>query len=764
MVAGQTTDSVWVKRINSGAAQLSCHIIHDGDTVTTTLEIPVLSERTVYDNVSLSGGYSFPDTFVLSREIVIDSLSSLTWQNRTILCTPDCRIIVRPGGFLTLDHTTLTSACPNRMWQGIEVAGNSGLPQILHNNGILYIENGSVIENAYTAVRNCLATDNVYVTTGGVVQASSSTFRNNRRAVEFNSYAYSSNPELIPNYISSFNQCTFTVNDQNLFAANDTVFTEHVKLWEVRGVPFRGCGFYDSTSTPVSGRRGVFTEDAGIILDTYCDFAYSGCECPESHSTYSSFFGFTTGVEVNTTGFQFPVTVNQVRFSNNCTGVRVNGNLFATVTRNIFNLNNSPLTTIYSVGLDLNNSTGYSVEENTFHKDYNYSTAIAQGIKVRNSTTASNKVYRNSFQGLDYGIYVSGTNGDYLKGLQILCNNFSGNGTDIYIAPRSTVSPNQGNANSSAGNTFDKKVGMDIVNDRSQNINYYYTGNISGVYYPDQCSGLVTRLSASSANTCASLLCENGGNGRSLAGFLSNIEADTYYIVVRALMSDTALDLNELEQWHTAAQHIADPYSLTETRFMEGYAEPFVAYAEDAEMTNYADFHAMKLALRIIDGVETQNFASLQSGGHVNWYTLTPAQIAQLQTIAERNAGRASVMAKGVLCFFFDICYDDEDVSSETDSSTETRAKHTATGTPNDATLTVYPNPTNDLLFVELAGAEIANIVLYDLQGRVVETLRATSLQGATTTINLKSVPAGVYVLRVTDENNHTYHQRIIKE
>ena len=38
----------------------------------------------------------------------------------------------------------------------------------------------------------------------------------------------------------------------------------------------------------------------------------------------------------------------------------------------------------------------------------------------------------------------------------------------------------------------------------------------------------------------------------------------------------------------------------------------------------------------------------------------------------------------------------------------------------DDAALTVYPNPTDDLLFVELRGAEIARVALYDLQGRMV--------------------------------------------
>ena len=57
--------------------------------------------------------------------------------------------------------------------------------------------------------------------------------------------------------------------------------------------------------------------------------------------------------------------------------------------------------------------------------------------------------------------------------------------------------------------------------------------------------------------------------------------------------------LHELEQWHAAAQSLADPYSPAETRFIEGFAEPFTENTEtNAEMENYAEFHAMKVAVR----------------------------------------------------------------------------------------------------------------------------------------------------------------------
>jgi hypothetical protein len=74
--------------------------------------------------------------------------------------------------------------------------------------------------------------------------------------------------------------------------------------------------------------------------------------------------------------------------------------------------------------------------------------------------------------------------------------------------------------------------------------------------------------------------------------------------------------------------------------------------------------------------------------------------------------------------------------------------------------LRVYPNPTDDLLFVELSGgAGIANMALYDLQGRVVGTQFIASA-----TVNMRDIPAGVYVLRVMDADGKEYHRKIVRK
>ena len=132
-------------------------------------------------------------------------------------------------------------------------------------------------------------------------------------------------------------------------------------------------------------------------------------------------------------------------------------------------------------------------------------------------------------------------------------------------------------------------------------------------------------------------------------------------------------------------------------------------------------------------------------------------------------------MAKGVLCFFFGICYDDpvetQDFASlqqgdDGNDTATTHAKRATTDIAGDAALTVYPNPTDDLLYIELSGAGIATVALYDLQGRMVYSQNPSNSpaeHSPTATVNMRNIPAGVYVLRVTDGDGKEYRQKIVR-
>jgi len=764
-----------------------------------------------YRAVSLAQNYHNNNDTITSNEtwstdsyrggtIVVDSLATLTITG-TLHCSSSARLIVRPGGKLVIDGGTLTSACDGEMWQGIEVVGDRTKRQLAQYQGIVELRNGATIENAHCGIRTGLQGDASYATTGGIIRAEDAYFINNRRSVEFLSYTNHALNGSVTNNQSYFTGCSFTVNDDNLFSQGNGQFIDHVTLWEVRGIAFNGCTFENATTAQGDRRHAIYAEDAGFTVDKRCtDPVYNPSTCTCNAFVRSTFSGFAIAIEANTSGNQFPVKIDHSRFSENGTGVRINGNHFATVTRCDFDLTTNPQEWRYLYGLYLSGCSGFKVEANQFDGTVQYVDGITTGVYVNGSGSSVNSLYKNEFDNLSYGIHAYGNN----SGLQIRCNEFDGSGADIFVPSGSSIASSQGSLQTSAGNKFMQAYGYNIFNGGAQTITYYYKNSTTNSYAePVLNSSGVSVTPSNTANNCASTLCgitpldptpfqlagfqsdmnayttamagNNDADGRDIAGgtgvetqnfaSLQQVLSETYYAAVRTLMSDSLLDLGTLEQWHAAAQPIADPYSLTETRFCEGYAETFVSDADDAEMANYAEFHAMKLALR----VQNDNLDNQDNSGtpFVNWYALTPAQIAQLQTIAERNTGRASVMAKGVLCFFYGICYEDDSlVDDNADNNAGTRAKRVTTDITDDAALTVYPNPTDDLLFVELRGAEIARVALYDLQGRMVTGAGAHAgapQQGTTATMNIRNVPAGVYLLRVTDMDGKEYHQKIVK-
>ena len=123
----------------------------------------------------------------VASEIIVDSLSTLYVYDTVRLCR-EARIIVRPGGKLVVDGGTLTSACEGEMWSGIIVEGNQNIRQAALAQGSVILTNAT-IENACTAISTKGANGaNYWERTGGIVQATNTLFRNNRRTAEFTTY------------------------------------------------------------------------------------------------------------------------------------------------------------------------------------------------------------------------------------------------------------------------------------------------------------------------------------------------------------------------------------------------------------------------------------------------------------------------------------------------------------------------------------------------------------------------------------------------
>ena len=81
------------------------------------------------------------------------------------------------------------------------------------------------------------------------------------------------------------------------------------------------------------------------------------------------------------------------------------------------------------------------------------------------------------------------------------------------------------------------------------------------------------------------------------------------------------------------------------------------------------------------------------------------------------------------------------------------------------ASLQVYPNPTSGEIQVTIAGQarnelQVTGIEIFDMMGRNVGTLRATSLQNGT--INISHLGSGTYFLQITMEKGVTTTQKVV--
>ena len=214
---------------------------------------------------------------------------------------------------------------------------------------------------------------------------------------------------------------------------------------------------------------------------------------------------------------------------------------------------------------------------------------------MSNSGTAENIIRKNRFRNLNYGIYAIGKNANdrntsRIPGLQFECNSFNGCYNDIAVK-RGAIRGKQGSASYGADNEFIRTQNSSIELTYADNIPYYHSNDTW--YAPYNPSTGVTVNSMASTNACSSSLCgippRNGESALAqywmmaeeyadLAGALSDTignrpgdpqDTDTAALQmrlselsaamgdlartsIRAILSDTVVDMGLLKEWYGA--------------------------------------------------------------------------------------------------------------------------------------------------------------------------------------------------------------------
>jgi hypothetical protein len=408
-------------------------------------------------------------------------LTIKTGSTLTITCEvrmpKNGKIIVEPGAKLVLNGGVITCGWDDGMWQGIEVWGDRTKDQAFTNQGYLVMQNGAIIEKAHLGVTLSKG-DEGYLYNGGVIQATNSTFKNNRRSVEFKPYHSPTGSADIN--LSYFNNCTFICDGplQDVTTYTDPFgrqlgSSDFVYLFDVTRVNFRGNTFINTGTFDADIRgRGINGQDASFNVTSLVT---------GTTTDKNEFIDLTEGIRAFTkvsSAVKNAIILNCI-FTNVYHGIT--GNIqFSNINTNIFNYiptgtGGSGPFGVDAWGIYMNGAKGFSISNSNV---FNTTGTNNYGVIVKNSAGFGGTVSQNTFNNLAVATQTELNN----PSLGISCNNYNTNQVAWAINPLSTSSTfaNQGTGCSfsqiRAGNQFSNNT-CDIQSYLTANWQYYGWGD-----------------------------------------------------------------------------------------------------------------------------------------------------------------------------------------------------------------------------------------------------------------------------------------------
>ncbi len=674
------------------------------------------------------------------------------------------------------------------MWHGGGVWGCSTCPQQAVGGqlrqGSITMINGSEISYANDAVSLWNGASGSVSTTGGIVSATNSRFRNNSRSVKFIRYenfvtAGGANHPIANR--SRFINCDFTVG-QYLIPYPFRLF---ISGWEVKGVGINGCRFKNLHVTngaqTVKG-QGIVGHDFGFSVG--CASTSSApppvgsdpCDIPsEFHNLYQA-------VTDHTVARASSVTVHKAVFVNNYEGVTLRGVAAPRITGNTMTIlepptNPPPFTNLYpnTTGIFIETGSGYAIAGNAMT---GLGKGKTTGTMIWGTGSDNNKVERNTYNNLNTGglsNFINRNANDPNAGLQFLCNSYTS--ANYNEAARGNnpandgMRENQGSLILPAGNQFNG--GSLIRNIRNlptevAPVKYYYgTGATS--FPPSNTPGVTTIATAKPDN------CTPPGSGGPYPpkGFKMRGNEDPRSIPVPlyAYLHDDDSTAGRDSFYYWAGQW-QSPYGdlLVTDLLIEDNRLDEVDAVYDNIVSNYE-----------LDGPEAEEFSNwgrqliaLQkvltaAGKHRR--DLTSTQVATLEAIAEGGSMWAKVRAQGWLSLYDGRVFQNETLFPDEDTGGLYRIagnRGAAEGDDNTPysvqdNNAVYPNPAAKELNVRYTPAEGAHatIQVYDLLGR---TVLKAELRVGKTTLDITKFQTGNYLWRILENGHETERGKFVKE
>ncbi len=170
-------------------------------------------------------------------------------------------------------------------------------------------------------------------------------------------------PDIKLPYRCEFINCTFDINDSYLFSSD---MEDHVNLYDVYGINFRGCTFSNNNSSSQNTGIGINSQDAGYKV---VDYTFA------ANIQRSEFYNLYKGINASNTISNNIIIVDSANFINNSIGVYISSVNNAVIIESDFEVGYNHIdfpSCGYSMGfgIDIHTSVGFAFEENNFSKIY----------------------------------------------------------------------------------------------------------------------------------------------------------------------------------------------------------------------------------------------------------------------------------------------------------------------------------------------------------------------------------------------------------
>jgi len=441
--------------------------------------------------------------------VTVASGVTLTINGALLDMNNGASILLNTGAKLIVDGSTIQAAgLGTNTWNGIIANGSgneqfSSFPKVpkkagdpsdwsgmLNSSQTLVTIINSEIVNALVGVNS---------TSGAIVRVEGGTIRDCEVGAKINPYHSSLEP--------SKNACHFMGTTfewtQDIFTASNK---KGIHLIDVSGVRIGGCIFdnkdpqkycEDDRGIGVYSDRADFS--ASSAGNSFCFDGDDGCvkNCyGGTKGNGNTFKNLSTGVKIEGTLSAKPKV--DIRFSTFTDVLQAIYALYSSgsvLSENIINVNKGNLNLLYSTNAEDANcgyssfysiraiSLNFSSDFTVYDNEINYDATKFTNIEVV-SSSGSGKIQKNTFSNSNpnivtshmvYGVQAFNNNDD----VEVLCNTFSNQGTDIYFDVGATLNFPMGDIDLPAGNIFSnwKAQRYRVDNTGNTTFDYHFTNN-----------------------------------------------------------------------------------------------------------------------------------------------------------------------------------------------------------------------------------------------------------------------------------------------